>query len=323
MDNTENKNDAEMTSTLTEEQIFAKADELNAAGKKVSSYALQKALGRGSYTTLGRSLEKWRQQRATSVPALAPSTALMIAIHTEIQTIVERKQAEFEAVNASHLQTQEEMAALADELQTKLEGLAGDLEIGDKEKTDLSRQLIEALSDLTEAREKLQNEFTQAERVRTALALLEQRATALEAQNEDQTLTIALHELEVSELKQKRDDAQSELQSAHASQSKLREDLMAARLGQQEAQRQVEKAGDRESKLQAELLNAQLQQADAQRQADRARDELSLAREAEQRARQQAEKALQATHEAERMLAEVQGRLAATELPQKSAALHG
>lgn len=50
---------------LTTEQIFAAADEIDAAGLNPTLAAVRKALGSGSFTTIAQAMSEWRARKAT------------------------------------------------------------------------------------------------------------------------------------------------------------------------------------------------------------------------------------------------------------------
>lgn len=61
------------TAAHTQEQVFAAADQLAASGQEVTPNSLREVLGKGSYSTLGKHIEAWKQERKTAAaPVIIP-----------------------------------------------------------------------------------------------------------------------------------------------------------------------------------------------------------------------------------------------------------
>ena len=61
---------------ITKDQIFAVADEIDAAGQNATLAAVRKALGSGSFTTISEGMSEWRARRvARESPLREPAPA--------------------------------------------------------------------------------------------------------------------------------------------------------------------------------------------------------------------------------------------------------
>ena len=49
---------------ITKDQIFAVADEIDAAGQNATLAAVRKALGGGSFTTISEGMTEWRDRKS-------------------------------------------------------------------------------------------------------------------------------------------------------------------------------------------------------------------------------------------------------------------
>ena len=61
---------------ITKEQIFAVADELDAAGQNPTLASVRKQLGGGSFTTISEAMNEWRARKASQaapIPQPAPA----------------------------------------------------------------------------------------------------------------------------------------------------------------------------------------------------------------------------------------------------------
>ena len=63
---------------ITQDQIFAAADELDAAGQSATLAAVRKALGGGSFTTISDAMAEWKARKAArdTPPREPPPPAL-------------------------------------------------------------------------------------------------------------------------------------------------------------------------------------------------------------------------------------------------------
>ena len=119
---------------ITKDQIFAVADEIDAAGQKATLATVRKALGSGSFTTISESMSEWRARRVARESPLrepAPSAVAdrLAELGAEIWTSAlelanGRLATEREALDAARLQLEDdklEAAELADQLAADLE----------------------------------------------------------------------------------------------------------------------------------------------------------------------------------------------------------
>lgn len=60
--------------TITKDQIFAVADELNAVGQNPTLAAVRKALGSGSFTTISEAMNEWRARKTTEAAPIREPT---------------------------------------------------------------------------------------------------------------------------------------------------------------------------------------------------------------------------------------------------------
>lgn len=119
---------------ITKDQIFAVADEIDAAGQNATLAAVRKALGGGSFTTISDGMTEWRARKAAKETPLrepAPSAVAdrLAELGTEIWAAAlelanSRLASEREALEAARLQLQAdkaEAAELADQVAAELE----------------------------------------------------------------------------------------------------------------------------------------------------------------------------------------------------------
>ncbi len=119
---------------ITKDQIFAVADEIDAAGQNATLAAVRKALGGGSFTTISEGMTEWKARKAARETPLRepapPAVADRLAeLGTEIWSCAlelanGRLAAEREALEAARLQLETdkaEAAELADQVTAELE----------------------------------------------------------------------------------------------------------------------------------------------------------------------------------------------------------
>lgn len=146
---------------LTREDIWEAADILDADGKRPTLDALRKALGRGSYTTIGAALAEWKARQAAQRTAVRESAPSSIAerikdLGDEIWTCAlelanARLESERNALDAARVELNEarkEAAELADALTSELDA--------ERDRTTLlAQQVTKAQSELQALRERL------------------------------------------------------------------------------------------------------------------------------------------------------------------------
>ena len=119
---------------ITTEQIFAVADELDAAGQSPTLAAVRKALGGGSFTTISEAMNGWKARKAAKeTPLREPAHPMLAERLTEFgaelwATALElangRLAAERAALETSRMQLEAEKAEaaeLADQVTAELE----------------------------------------------------------------------------------------------------------------------------------------------------------------------------------------------------------
>jgi len=119
---------------ITREQIFAAADEIDAAGQNATLAAVRKSLGGGSFTTISEGMTEWKARKAAKETPLrepAPSVVAdrLAELGTEIwSSALElangRLATEREALETARLQLEAdkaEAAELADQVTAELE----------------------------------------------------------------------------------------------------------------------------------------------------------------------------------------------------------
>ena len=119
---------------ITAEQIFAVADELDAAGQNPTLAAVRKVLGGGSFTTISEAMTEWKARKAAKETPLREPAPTMLAERltefgaelwaTALELANGRLAAERAALEASRMQLETEKAEaaeLADQVTAELE----------------------------------------------------------------------------------------------------------------------------------------------------------------------------------------------------------
>ena len=174
--------------TITKDQIWAVADELDQAGKPPTLAAVRKAVGGGSFTTISDAMTEWKAKRqAKETPITEPAPQALTDRLNEfgaelwsmaLQLANARMAADREALEADRVQIEadrQESADLADQLNEELDAAnarCADLERAARETAD---HLEAALADGREAGERA----TQAE---TRVTEIEHRVDDLNAE---------------------------------------------------------------------------------------------------------------------------------------------
>jgi len=145
---------------LTQDQIFAAADQVAAAGQQPTMQAVRQALGSGSYSTIGPVLHAWRTQRQQQQqqapvagepvpgPVAAKAADLAAGIWAEALALADsRLQSERAALEQARIEIEGERAeavATADALQSELEQVRADLEQARQQMQDEQQQVAQA-----------------------------------------------------------------------------------------------------------------------------------------------------------------------------------
>ena len=119
---------------ITREQIFAVADEIDAAGQNATLAAVRKALGGGSFTTISEGMTEWKARKAArETPLREPAPSMVAERLTELgaelwsaalELANARLDSEREALEVARLQLESdkaEAAELADQVTAELE----------------------------------------------------------------------------------------------------------------------------------------------------------------------------------------------------------
>ena len=119
---------------ITREQIFAVADEIDAAGQNATLAAVRKALGGGSFTTISDGMTEWKARKAArETPLREPAPSMVAERLTELgaelwsaalELANARLDSEREALEVARLQLESdkaEAAELADQVTAELE----------------------------------------------------------------------------------------------------------------------------------------------------------------------------------------------------------
>lgn len=133
---------------LTEEEVHAAAEELQANGGKAGSIEVYRFLGRGSLTTITNFLKTWHQEeKATALPALTllpealkkSAEQLIVKVWAESQALAEQElKSQQEALRQAEALANEKIAeaeAFSEEQATQIEALETQIEELKKEKT--------------------------------------------------------------------------------------------------------------------------------------------------------------------------------------------
>ena len=123
---------------ITKEQIFAVADDLDAAGQNPTLANVRKQLGAGSFTTISEAMNEWRARKASQAapirePAPASITEKLAELGGDLWAVAldmanNRLAAEREALEAVRQETEaarQEAAELADQLTVELDEAKG------------------------------------------------------------------------------------------------------------------------------------------------------------------------------------------------------
>ena len=123
---------------ITKEQIFAVADDLDAAGQNPTLANVRKQLGGGSFTTISEAMNEWRARKASQAapirePAPASITEKLAELGGDLWAVAldmanNRLAAEREALEAVRQETEaarQEAAELADQLTVELDEAKG------------------------------------------------------------------------------------------------------------------------------------------------------------------------------------------------------
>lgn len=162
---------------LTKDDIWAVADQLDAAGKAPTLAAVRKALGSGSFTTISEAMREWREkqkQQAERVEAFGP-------VPPDLDDAL-RRFAQDVWVKASEL---------ANAQWKSLEARFAEAKSGwERERCELEAVAEDLSAALEEAEERARSATEEMAALAARLAALETKASSLEAQLLEKTARI-------------------------------------------------------------------------------------------------------------------------------------
>jgi DNA repair exonuclease SbcCD ATPase subunit len=151
---------------ITKEQIFAVADELDAAGQNPTLAAVRKAVGGGSFTTISEAMTEWKARKAAKESPLREPAPTVIAERLadfgaelwalSLELANGRLASEREALETARAQLEAERteaAELADQVAAELEAAnarASSLEASERGARDAAEALRTQLAVLSE-----------------------------------------------------------------------------------------------------------------------------------------------------------------------------
>ncbi len=155
---------------LTDDLIFATADELVAVGEKATVAAVRAALGRGSLTTITKALKTWREARQTSKESVPSTPDELTSRFSSLATSVWR-----DAYTAAELTFKGEKDALESQVQEQSDELEAMTKIADAANAKVEEQEAE----LGALNTRLETESNARINAEQANALLEQQVQSL------------------------------------------------------------------------------------------------------------------------------------------------
>lgn len=175
---------------ITKEQIFAVADELDAAGHAPTLAAVRKAVGGGSFTTISEAMSEWKSRRMEqAAPAREPVPDALNEKLTELgfdiwqlatNAAQGRLQQEREALVSARTQMEaerQEAADLADSMSAELEAVQKQLQV-------VETKLLQEQAGTADLREQLQKTTERAITAEVRASEIEKRADNLNAELE-------------------------------------------------------------------------------------------------------------------------------------------
>ncbi|TXH14632.1 MAG: KfrA, partial [Gammaproteobacteria bacterium] len=146
---------------ISKEQIFAVADELDAAGQNPTLANVRKQLGSGSFTTISEAMNEWRARKASQAapirePAPQAITDKLAELGGDLWAVAlemanNRLAAEREALEAVRQETgaaRQKAEELAEELTGELDALQARLAAPNSRTAEIERRAGELRADL-------------------------------------------------------------------------------------------------------------------------------------------------------------------------------
>lgn len=222
---------------ITKDQIFAVADDLDAAGQNPTLAAVRKALGSGSFTTISEGMNEWRARKTAEIaapirePAPQAVSDRLMAFGTDLWGVAldmanGRLEAQGHALEAERVKLENkvrEAAEMADSLNMELEeararigGMEATAATSEAEAEELRSKLADAngRAAIAEARaDELRTELDQAHReaamVRADLKTQAERLQTAVAECAAAKVTITEGERRADELRMKLEKAET------------------------------------------------------------------------------------------------------------------
>ena len=173
---------------VTYDEVASTACHLQEAGEKVTSVSVRAQLGRGSFSTLQKFIEKWEDQSGPTATLPRPSS-----VPPQLESLWQEAQRTADAALAGDRRTLDAMTA---ELDEKLANMEAAVESAELAKRHAEERLQDKNEELARLNELLQAANTRADRAEADLrALRSEQMQDQKAQLE--TLRATLHQVEV------------------------------------------------------------------------------------------------------------------------------
>ncbi len=138
---------------LTQEEIWAVADRLDAEGKAPTLAAVRKALGSGSFTTISEAMREWHQRRKEAANKAQEAGPVPPELDEAVRRFAQEVWAKAcEIAGAQTAKLANEYAEAKNEWERQrqeLEAVAEDLSVALEASTDRANEAQAALADLT------------------------------------------------------------------------------------------------------------------------------------------------------------------------------
>lgn len=178
---------------ITDKDIFAAAEDMQAAGQRPTQTNIREKLGGGSFATIGPALKRWRDER--SEESELAEVELPPELAEAISTLGGRVWQSAISVAESRLNSERDaLAAVREELDAEVreaQEAVGALEDEALELTTQIHTLEDRAAELTEEASRRENELLQARgEVAKVEAVYQERVSGLEARLNDALQTI-------------------------------------------------------------------------------------------------------------------------------------
>lgn len=180
---------------VTKDEIWAKADELDAAGQSPTLAAIRKALGSGSYSTIQAAMSEWRARR-NKLPA-APTEPAPQALSEAAQRMASEIWGA--AIAQARTEFQQERAALLAEKAQAEAAYREAVDLSDAMEADMTN-LKSKLAGLADVIDSLKQSLAAAEDERKRLIVALEAANAKLAEHEKSRETVATMQAKIESL---------------------------------------------------------------------------------------------------------------------------